>query len=67
MATALAEPALKVVITWGLSDRYSWFNVWDAAPKRADGRPARPLPFDEAFMPKPAYDALRRAFAARRA
>lgn len=53
---ALAEPAVASVMTFGLSDRYTWLE--EDYP-REDGEPRRPLPFDEALEPKPAYDALR--------
>lgn len=48
------------VITWGISDRYTW--VPDAMP-RTDGRPNRPLPFDAALAPKPWYATLRHKLA----
>ncbi len=53
--TALAEPAVAAVMTFGLSDRYTWLQ--EDYP-REDGVPRRPLPFDEELRPKPAYDAL---------
>jgi endo-1,4-beta-xylanase len=43
------------ITTWGLSDKYSWI------PGVFPGQGAA-LPFDESFQPKPAYDALNRAF-----
>jgi len=49
--TCLAAHNCTALVTWGLSDRYSWipgqFPGWGAA-----------LPLDEAFQPKPAYYAL---------
>jgi endo-1,4-beta-xylanase len=62
---ALSEPAVSTVVTFGLSDRYTWLQ--EDFP-RDDGAPRRPLPFDEALDPKPAFDALQRALssAARR-
>lgn len=57
---ALDEPAVRVVMTFGLSDRYTWLQ--EDNPRR-DGAPRRPLPFDTNLQPKPAYDALSQAFA----
>jgi endo-1,4-beta-xylanase len=53
--TALQEPAVASVITFGLSDRYTWLQ--EDYP-REDGEARRPLPFDDALAPKPMYDAL---------
>jgi endo-1,4-beta-xylanase len=52
---ALDEPAVKVVMNFGLSDRYSWLE--EDRPRR-DGSPRRPLPFDAALQPKLAYEAI---------
>jgi endo-1,4-beta-xylanase len=52
---ALAEPAVKAVMTFGLSDRYSWLE--EDYP-RDDGVPRRPLPYDDGLRPKPAYRAV---------
>lgn len=57
--TALAEPAVRMVCTWGLSDRYS--ATADFFP-RPDGARGRPLPFDADLRPKPAAKAMRQAF-----
>jgi endo-1,4-beta-xylanase len=54
---ALDEPAVKMVVTWGLSDRHSWI-----ARERRDQLPSRPLPFDAVLEPKLAFEAMARAF-----
>jgi endo-1,4-beta-xylanase len=63
--TALDEPAVKMVVTWGLSDRHSWIvrKETNESKWRADGMPSRPLPFDADLKPKPAFDAIAQAFA----
>jgi endo-1,4-beta-xylanase len=53
----------KAILTWGLSDRYTWVPTYF---KRRDGMPNRPLPFDADLKSKPLFDAIeqiRRKFA----
>jgi endo-1,4-beta-xylanase len=50
----LDEPALEGIVTWGLSDRYSWLN----AKLRGSGTRNRGLPFDENLAPKPVTRAI---------
>ena len=45
----------KAIVTWGLSDRYSWVPTYF---KRPDGMPNRPLPLDADLKPKPLYDVI---------
>jgi endo-1,4-beta-xylanase len=52
---ALDEPAVISLVTFGLSDRYTWLE--EDYP-REDGAPRRPLPFDEELTPKPSFTAL---------
>ena len=63
LAVQMAEPAVASVVTWGLSDRYTWLTPQtDPRYARRDGAPARPLPLDDAFQPKPAFAAIASAF-----
>jgi endo-1,4-beta-xylanase len=55
----LQEPAVVAVVTWGLHDPFSWLK--DAAP-RQDKLPVRPLPLDDGFKRKLAWQAIARAF-----
>jgi endo-1,4-beta-xylanase len=62
---ALDEPAVKMVVTWGLSDRHSWIVRRETyeAKWRTDGVLSRPLPFDAHLEPKPACEAIAQSFA----
>jgi endo-1,4-beta-xylanase len=61
---ALDEPAVKMVVTWGLSDRHSWIVRRETyqAKWRTDDAASRPLPFDADLEAKPAFDAIAGAF-----
>jgi endo-1,4-beta-xylanase len=61
---ALANPAVRTVVNWGLSDRDSWIDTKNSETRRSDGLPPRPLPFDDQLRPKPAYFAIAAALAA---
>jgi endo-1,4-beta-xylanase len=58
---ALAHPAVKVALTWGLTDKYTWLNTVRMA-RRADGLSVRGLPLDDQGHKKPAYEVLLTAF-----
>lgn len=45
---AAARPA--AVLTWGITDKYTWVPLWF---KRSDGLANRPLPLDDGYRPKP--------------
>jgi endo-1,4-beta-xylanase len=47
------RPDVKAVTFWGVSDAHTWLNM-----KRAKSDPDRPLLFDAAQRPKPAYHAV---------
>jgi endo-1,4-beta-xylanase len=53
--SAGAKPA--AVLTWGISDRYTWVPMYF---KRSDGLANRPLPLDESYRPKPLMQAIDR-------
>jgi endo-1,4-beta-xylanase len=54
----LHEPAVKSVMTFGISDRFTWLE--EDYP-RDDGGHRRPLPYDDKLHRKPAYTALHRS------
>ena len=54
----LAQPRLRSLAVWGLSDRYSWLSEF--AP-RDDREPVRPLPLDAEMNRKPAWHAISEA------
>lgn len=64
LTPVLAEPNVTALLTWGITDRYTWLNGL-AHASRADGKPERPLPFDYDYNPKPAFFAERDAIDAR--
>ena len=51
LSVCLDAPNCKSFATWGFSDKYSWIPYFF-------DRPDSPLPFDEEYRPKPAYNAL---------
>ncbi|MGH6612743.1 endo-1,4-beta-xylanase [Sphingomonas sp.] len=58
---ALASPAVDSVLTWGLSDRYSWLSTYDGY-RWPDGQPSRGLPLDINLRRKPLWSAIAAAF-----
>jgi endo-1,4-beta-xylanase len=62
LTPVLAEPAVKAIITWQLSDNASWI-VGDPKMWRSPNRAPRPLPFDADQRPKAAYHTLARLLA----
>jgi endo-1,4-beta-xylanase len=49
---------LKAIMTWGLTDRFTWLAK---AHPRPDGLAVRPLPYDTDLNPKPSWGAIRHA------
>jgi len=57
--TVLADPAVKAVLTWGISGRHTWLN---SEQPRADHSALQPLPFDADYRTLPAFFAMREAY-----
>jgi endo-1,4-beta-xylanase len=55
----MKEPAVRAVLTWGITDRYTWLN---GEGPREDGLAKRPLPFDGEYRATEAFFAMREAF-----
>lgn len=62
LQATLAVPAVTAVITWGLSDRYTWYRDPDIMAAHGLDRLARPLPYDDLLRPKPMRAAMVEAF-----
>ena len=60
---ALDQPAVTTVVTWGLSDRYT-YQTRDLQFARPDGLAPRALPYDASLRPTPIRDAIAAALAA---
>ncbi|MEM8778273.1 MAG: endo-1,4-beta-xylanase [Cyanobacteria bacterium P01_G01_bin.49] len=60
LSTVLDEPNVMAVLTWGLSDRYTWLSGYRP---RKDNIPVRPLPLDRTFQPKLAWESITKTFA----
>jgi endo-1,4-beta-xylanase len=48
----LQNPGCTAIQTWGFTDKYSWIG------SHSHGTSGAALPFDRAYKPKPAYDAM---------
>lgn len=59
LSVVLDEKATIAVLTWGLSDRYSWLSEFQP---RSDRASVRPLLFDANMNRKLAWNAIARAF-----
>jgi endo-1,4-beta-xylanase len=59
LSAALDERAVKVVISFGMVDSYTWLAHFR---KRRDGAAVRPLAYDRRFGRKLAWNAIARAF-----
>ncbi|MCJ2132195.1 endo-1,4-beta-xylanase [Methylobacterium sp. E-045] len=61
LTAVLAEPSVRMVVTWGVSDAYSWVDG-NRRTRRTDGLASRPHLYDGAFRPKPLRAAVADAF-----
>lgn len=59
LSTVLKHGSVVAVLTWGLTDDYSWLAGFKPRP---DKLAVRPLPYDGNMSPKPVWDAIARAF-----
>lgn len=46
----------EAILTWGISDRFTWVPIWFT---RSDGLPNRPLPLDADYQPKPMMQVIK--------
>ena len=63
-STALKNPAVIAIMTWELSDKYSWLRDPNLEEKfhRKDGSPLLPLLYDDNLQRKASWWAIARAF-----
>jgi endo-1,4-beta-xylanase len=59
---ALANSAVKAMLTWGVSDRRTWLNDGPTHHRKQPNRPQRSLPFGRDYRPKDAFFAIRDSF-----
>jgi len=62
LSAVLPNPAVKAVLTWDLSDKYTWLNGLGSHRKKQPNRQERPLPFDADFKPTDCFYAMRDCF-----
>jgi endo-1,4-beta-xylanase len=66
LRVALSNPAVKLVLTWDFSDRFTWLNGGPTHHRKQPNRPQRALPFDSDYKPMQAFFAIRDSFDQRR-
>jgi endo-1,4-beta-xylanase len=62
LQVALANPAVKLMLIWGVSDRRTWLNDGPTHHRKQPLRPQRSLPFDPDYRPTSAFFAIRTCF-----
>jgi endo-1,4-beta-xylanase len=55
LAAIYAAARPTAVLTWGITDKYTWVPIWF---KRKDGLANRPLPLDAEYRPKPLMNVI---------
>jgi endo-1,4-beta-xylanase len=60
LGSVLQVKAVTTVVTWQLADHTSWLN--SVLKSKSKSRPPRPLPYDQAFRRKAAWEAIATAF-----
>jgi endo-1,4-beta-xylanase len=65
VSTAANEPAVVAILTWELSDKYTWLRDANLTSqyRREDGLAARPLPYDDLLQKKACWWATAQALA----
>lgn len=66
LSHVLTVPNVKMISTWQLSDRYSWYNDTEVLRKSGATRAPRPLPFDSDMTKKPMWFAIEKALNGRK-
>lgn len=59
LSAVLPHKSVVAVLTWGLSNRYTWLTKFSP---RSDQLPVRGLPFDDVMKPTATYAAMIKAF-----
>lgn len=59
LSTVLVHKSVIAVLSWGLSDKYTWLSSFSP---RADGAPVRPLPLDGEMSRTAVWQAISHAF-----
>jgi endo-1,4-beta-xylanase len=62
LSHVLSVKNVKMIISWQLSDRYSWYSDLTIMKQSGAQRAPRPLPFDADMERKPIWHAMKRAF-----
>jgi endo-1,4-beta-xylanase len=67
LEVTVRNSAVRLVLTWGITDRRTWLNDGPTHHRKQPNRPQRALPFDPEYRPTPAFFAMRKSFSTHRA